>query len=220
MQSIFCTVNRNISVRDLGNEALFNMSMKRITPVKKDWITFAKKRLEELGLSIAEAERQWGLPKDTIQKMLLGSGTDYEKFLVIKERLRYNIPLYGKLISGKGVQMLGSNKEESRISLHESVEYSPDLQAIIVEDDRYEPRLIKGDVIYFKQTANNIPATLNSKRPYVVKIKDSEPDVMIIRPGTRPGFYNLLAIDGTANLLVDCELEWCAPIEDVKWEYS
>jgi hypothetical protein len=194
--------------------------MKKVTPFKESNISFVRNRLKEMTLSIREAERQACVPKDTIQKMLLGYGTDYENYVAVMKLIRYSVPLYGKLISGAGVQKLADSEEKSFVQLHEGVEYSPDMQAILVDDDRYEPRYFRGTLLYFKQTSINAPGSLTTKHPYVVKTRAmANPDLAIIRKGSREGVYNLLAIDGSASIIQDADLEWCAPIEGSRWEY-
>lgn len=169
---------------------------------------------------MAKAERLAGVPDDTIVKMKNGVGTDYENYVAVMKLLRYSAPLYGKLISGRGVEILEtSTVEEIRVPLPEGVEYSPDLLAIMVDDDRYEPRYFRDTFLYFKKTDNNIPKSLIAKHPYVVKPYGMAADVMIIRPGSKGGYYNLLALDGSSNIIQDAQLEWCSSIEGAKWEY-
>lgn len=193
--------------------------MKNISPFKVSSIAFIKKRLAELHLSISQAERKVGLSKYSIQKMLLGHATDYEKYLAVMKFLRYSVPLYGKLIAGVGVENLLESKNITQVQLPEIIEYSPDLLAILVDDNRYEPRYFKGTYLYFRQNSIAEPTNLHSMHPYIVKIKDSIVDVMIIREGGRLGCFTLVAIDGSAKIITDAELEWCAPIEGAKWEY-
>lgn len=194
--------------------------MKKISPFKETSISFVRKRLDELGVSIAEAERRASVPKDTIQKMLLGSGTDYENYLAVMRFLRYTVPLYGKLISGKGIVMAdAATKEQIQVSIPESIEYSPDLLPVQVSDDSYTRHFLQGIFFYFKATGNKKPVSLTAIHPHVVKIKNGLQDVMIIRAGSKAGKYTLLAIDSSAKVIQDAELEWCAPIEGTSWEY-
>lgn len=197
----------------------YHYMKKNISEFRQDTIAFVRKRLKEMGLSMAEAERLSGVPDDTIVKLIKGHGTSYENYVAIMKRLRYSIPLYGKLISGGGVETIHTIEDESRVQLHEGVEYSPDLLAIVVDDDKYEPRYFKGTTLFFKSTTNKHPKDLASKHPYLVKIKNGKTDLMIVRPGSKLGVYNLLTIDGSSQILSDIELEWCAPIEGTKWEY-
>lgn len=193
------------------------MSMKQITLYKAGAIKRIRDAINARGWSIAEAERSAGVPKDTIVKMLKGAGTDYEKYIAITKTLGYSVPLYGKLIAGLGVVELSHQQEIECVSTHAGLEYSDDLLAIRVDDDRYEPRYFRGTILYFVRS--NRKPVLNSKHPYVISV-GGRVDVMLVRPGTKSGVYNLIAIDGSANIIVDAALDWCSKIEGTAWEYN
>jgi len=178
-----------------------------------------RKRSEILGLNDSEICRRANLPRDAISSIKKGHAPNFSTYLAIMNVLSYVVPLYGKLISGVGVEHLADHEGKNYVQIHEKIEYSSDLLAIVVGDDKYEPRYFKGTILYFRESVSPIPSTLFSKHPYVVKIKGQKPDVMLVREGSRPGLYNLIAIDGSSKITIDADLEWCAAIEGTRWEY-
>lgn len=171
--------------------------------------------LEATGLSKAELEKRSGLPKDAIVK-LIAEETEwgFTKYLAFMNYLCQSAPLLFSLKNGGTVETLTISKgERGSVPLPPRVEYSPDMVAMVVEDDSFAPRFFKKDVLFFKEGGTGGFDSPHSRYPHICKIKDAGLMCAFVKPGRKPGLYNLVRHDyGT---LENVELEWCARIEGI-----
>jgi hypothetical protein len=88
--------------------------------------------------------------------------------------------------------------EENSVSVH-------------IENDEYEPRFHRGDVIVgAKHFGNNLDNLIGTE--CIIKATDGTQHIRILLRGSVPGRFNLRSFDVRESDVANARLEWAAPV--------
>jgi transcriptional regulator with XRE-family HTH domain len=185
-----------------------------------------KNRILELrtkkNISLAKLEGLTGISAQQLNRLEKGERSVNDRNMVsiakalgckpeelISDKSQSMLPVLGKLHSGIITMNAQADPldEKQWIKTPSWVEYSEDLYIIEIEDDSMAPKVYKGDSVIVKKNDSAICADLNSRAPYIVKIKDGDTLLRLVRKGYTYGKYNLHGHN--ADIIEDVILERC-----------
>lgn len=181
-----------------------------------------KKRIAELGLSMAEVNRRVGagptLVNDILSKGATPSIDNLAKISDVLgvslatlyfggDRVQINLRITG--IAGKGEMWTAVNNQNTREVPLEF--FDKELVNILITDDSYEPKFHKGDVVLGpKQEGLNLDNIIGTD--CIVETRDGRKFLRVLVRGTKPGKYTLRADDPRDEDVRDVILAWAAPV--------
>lgn len=86
-----------------------------------------------------------------------------------------------------------------------------DIVALRVQDHGLSPRYFAGEIIFYSRGRGRDPAAC-LYADCVVQLRHGRTLLKLIEPGSEPGAYTLRSYNAAIRLLVNCEVEWMAPV--------
>lgn len=86
-----------------------------------------------------------------------------------------------------------------------------DFAALRVHDDGLSPRYFAGEIIFYSRGRGRDPAAC-LYADCVVQLRHGRALLKLIEPGSEPGTYALRSYNAAIRLLVNCNVEWMAPV--------
>lgn len=199
-------MNTNLQMPEISVGDLRRLTLARIE----------KERVIKGKFSNRDFERDAGLPKDSVRKLLEGYQPLGEKYLAFINYLCKSERLLFVLEKGGIVQQL-ENTSDERINepLPSYIKPAPNLAEMLVPDDSFYPRFQRGDIVYFYKDSLNGFASLTGRHPRICKILGNGIIIAYLREGTKPGHYNLATLDHA--IIPNVLIEWCANIEGMRY---
>jgi len=86
-----------------------------------------------------------------------------------------------------------------------------DIAALRVQDDGLSPRYFADEILFYSRARGRDPANCVYE-DCLVGLPQGRTLLKLIEPGTEPGTYTLRSYNPAIRLLVNCRIEWFAPV--------
>ncbi len=86
-----------------------------------------------------------------------------------------------------------------------------DITALRVQCDDLSPRYLAGEILFYSRTRGRDPANCLYE-DCLVRLPQGRTLLKLIEPGSEPSAYMLRSYNPSIRLLVNCRIEWIAPV--------